>query len=315
MLSPKVSIIILNWNGSKDTIDCLKSLENLNYPNFEIVLLDNGSTDNSIGIFRAQMPNFKNKITLIKNKENLGFPAGNNVGIKYAIEHGTNYVLLLNNDTVVDKNFLKEMMTVGESGNKIGILGPKIYFFADPKRIWFGGGKFNWFSGSSHIDFGKQDFDANGNPKETNFITGCAMLIKKEVFKKIGFLDERFFLYYEDTDFCLRAKKAGFQCFFVPKAKIWHKIPLESLKTKLSGAVDKIGAPSVLYYHHRNALLMIRNNAPWLINILKHFWVAWKLLKQWIKIIFFPKKKAASRAIIKGFYDYYRSRFGKMPPN
>ncbi len=331
----KVFIIILNWNGAKDTIDCLKSLENIDYPDFEILVVDNGSTDDSVLKIKSQISNLKNKVVLIENKENLGFPAGNNVGIKYALEYGADYVLLLNNDTVVDGNFLKEMVAVGESNALIGILGPKIYFYDDPKRIWFAGGSFNWFRGSAHIGFGEIDSQNYQSEKEVGFITGCAMLVKKEVFaalgeprpagraalraslapserEKIGLLDERFFLYYEDTDFCLKAKKAGFKCFFAPKAKIWHKIPVESLKTKLSGAVEKIGAPSVHYYHHRNALLLIQNNAPFAIKIIKHFWVVWKLLKQSIKIIFFPSKREASSAIVRGFSDYYRGRFGSL---
>ncbi len=296
MSPPKVSIIILNWNGQKDTIDCLKSLEYLNYPDFEIILVDNGSTDESVSNFKSQIPNFKNKISLIENKENLGFSAGNNAGIKYALGKKTDYVLLLNNDTIVESEFLKELVGVGEQNSqptadqpkaeKIGILGPKIYFFDDPQRIWFAGGKFNWISGSSHIGFGEIDDGQYEISKKVSFITGCAMLIKKEVFEKIGFLDERFFLYYEDTDFCLRAKKRGFKCVFVPRAKIFHKIPLENLKNKLSGAAGRIGAPSVHYYHHRNVLMLIQNNAPLPIRFLKNFWELWKLLEQGIRIIF-----------------------------
>lgn len=309
---PKVFIVILNWNGQKDTLACLNSLKNLDYSNFKIILIDNASTDNSVGVFKSQIPNFKNKITLIENKDNLGFPAGNNVGIKYALKNNAEYVLLLNNDTVVDKDFLKEIVAAGEKNVLIGILGPKIYFFDDPKRIWFAGGKFNWISGSSHIGFGEIDKGQFEISKEVNFITGCAMLIKKEVFEKIGFLDGRFFLYYEDTDFCLRAKKRGFKCLFAPRAKIFHKIPLENLKIKLSGAANRIGVPPVHYYHHRNVLMLIQNNAPLPIKFLKHFWVLWKLIKQGIKIIFFPEKRAGSYAIAKGFFDYYRGHFGQI---
>ncbi len=336
MLTKKVFIIILNWNGAKDTIDCLKSLENLDYPDFEILVVDNGSTDTSVSEIKNQKSKIKNNFILIENKKNLGFSGGNNVGIKYALEKKADYILLLNNDTVVAPQFLEELAKVGEQDKKIGILGPKIYFYDDPKRIWFAGGSFDWFRGSAHIGFGEIDFQKYQSEKEVGFITGCAMLVKKEVFaalgeprptgraalgraslneaerEKIGFLDERFFLYYEDTDFCLKAKKAGFKCFFAPKAKIWHKIPVESLKTKLSGAVEKIGVPSVHYYHHRNALLLIQNNAPFAIKIIKHFWVVWKLLKQGIKILFFPQKRAASLAIARGFFDYYRGHFGKL---
>jgi len=343
---PRVFIIILNWNGSKDTIECLNSLEALDFRNFEIILVDNGSTDDSISNFKIQIPNFKNKVILIENKENLGFPAGNNVGIRCALNYGADYILLLNSDTVVDSQFLKELVVAAKNNQQAGILGPKIYFFDAPKTIWFAGGKFNWFQGSSHIGFGVRENHTNEGANlmrikreytNVDFITGCAMLVKKEVFaalgeprptgraapkwraslrgaerEKIGLLDERFFLYYEDTDFCLKAKKAGFKSVFVPRAKIWHKIPLKSLKTELSGAVDKIGAPPVYYYHHRNVLLLIQNNGPWFIKTAKHFWVLWKLIKQGIKIIFFPEKRASSLAIARGFFDYYRGHFGQI---
>jgi hypothetical protein len=303
----------LNWNGWKDTIECLRSLEKLNYPNtLEIIVVDNASTDESIQKIKEELPNLKRKITLIENKNNLGFSGGNNVGINYAISHEALYVLLLNNDTVVDSNFLKGLVLVGEKDKTVGILAPKIYFFDDPKTIWYAGGNFNWIFGSSHSRFGKIDSKKTEKTRKTQFITGCAMLVKSEVFKKVGLLDERFFLYYEDTDFSLMARKSGFKCVLVPSARIWHKIPLESLKHKLSGAAGKIGSPSVLYYHYRNAMLLISKNGPFLINILKHFWAAWMIFKQKIKIAFFPKKRDVSKAINRGFVDYYKGKFGKM---
>jgi len=310
---PKVFIIILNWNGARDTKECLESLEKLNYSPFEIIVVDNASTDDSIRNLKEKIKDLKNGVILIENKSNLGFSGGNNVGVEYALKNGADYVLLLNNDTTVDAEFLKHLVLSGETDGSIGILAPKIYFFDDPKRIWFGGGSFNWIFGSGHIDFGKIDNEgADIEERKTQFITGCAMLVKSNVFKKIGMLDERFFLYYEDTDFSLRAKKEGFKCVFVPSAKIWHKIPLESLKNKLSGAAGKIGSPKVLYYHYRNAMLLIEKNGPTMINLIKHLWAAWMILKQEFKIIFFPKKREVSKAIIKAFFDYYKENFGKI---
>jgi hypothetical protein len=309
---PKVFIIILNWNGSRDTIDCLKSLEKLNYSPFEIVVVDNASTDDSAKNIKEGIKDLKNKILFIENEKNFGFSGGNNVGVDYALKNGTDYILFLNSDTTVDPEFLKILVSAGEADKEAGVLAPKIYFFDDPKIIWFGGGSFNWVFGSNHIDFGKRDAENDEKIRKTQFITGCAMLVKLNVFKKIGTLDEKFFLYYEDTDYSLRARKYGFSCVFVPSAKVWHKIPLESLKNKLSGAVGKIGSPTVLYYHYRNAMLLIKKNGPVLINLLKHFWAVWMISKQVFKMIFFPKKREISKAIIKGFSDYYKGNFGKI---
>lgn len=313
---PKVFIIILNWNGWKDTIDCLTSLESINYPknDFEIILIDNASTDDSLKNLKNSIPAFKNKITLVENKENLGFSGGNNIGIDYAQKNKADYTLLLNSDTVADPDFLKGLVLAGEGRKSAGIIAPKIYFFDEKKTIWFNGGKFSWVFGSDHIDFGKIDnSETTGGQKKTEFITGCAMLVKSAVFKKAGLLDERFFLYYEDVDFSLRARKSGFECVVVEHSKVWHKIPLESLKNRVSGASKKIGSPSVLYYHYRNAMLLVQKNGPWPMKLIKHFWALWKLAKQGIKIAFFPEKREISKAISWGFFDYYKGKFGKMP--
>jgi len=151
---PKVFIIILNWDNWTDTKDCLKSLENNGYPNYEVVVVDNGSTEK----FEISDP----KIKVIYNKENLGFSGGNNVGIKYALDNNADYVLLLNNDTIVNHNFLNKLVEIAEKDNKIGMVGPKIYF-PDSKKIWFAGGQINWLynkgtmRGFDEIDNGQYD--------------------------------------------------------------------------------------------------------------------------------------------------------------
>ena len=295
-MPPKVFIIILNWNNWSDVVECLESLKNNDYPNYQVVIVDNGSRK------RPTAPSAEIKI--IYNKDNLGFAGGNNVGIKYALEKGADYVLLLNNDTLVKRDFLSKLIEVGEKDKKFGLLGPKIYFADQKEKIWFAGGQVNWLynkgimRGYDEIDIGQYD---SSEIQETDYITGCCLLIKKAVIEKIGLMPEDYFLYYEDTDWSLAAQKAGFKCIFVPNAKIWHKGSKSSIE----------GSPSYIYYHVRNGLMMAQKYAPWYIKFLVHLDVIWRIKKQNIKYIFFLKKRTWAKYILLGIKDFYLKRYGK----
>ena len=207
MKFPKVFVIILNYNGEKVLRNCLDSLYHDNYPNKEVVVVDNASKDDSFDKMRFIFSKFH----FIKNDKNLGFAAGNNVAIKWALEKMADYVLLLNNDAVLGEDALKIMIEEAEKDQEAGIFSPIIY---DKKgQIWFSGGKINWL---------KMCAEHQNDIKKTEFITGCAMLIRKEVFKKIGLLDEKFFLYYEDADFSYRAKRVGFGLRILKDARVDH---------------------------------------------------------------------------------------------
>lgn len=301
---PKVSIIIVNWNGWRDTIECLKSLQAINYPNFEVILVDNGSTDDSISNLKPITSVLKYKATLIEIGKNLGFSGGNNIGIKYALENNADYLLFLNNDTAVEPEFLKKLIKTGESDAKIGIIGPKIYYFDEPNRIWSAGGNMNWFGGNTQLggDQVETELPQNIMPKNIELVSGCAMLIKKEVLEKTRFLYEPYFLYYEDVDFCLRARKAGYGCVIVFDAKIWHKI---------SRSTIKFGKPIFHYYNHRNILLCAKRNRPIFFYFIMIPWSFWKFGKQLIKLILKPNQKPISLAIINGIIDFYKGNFGK----
>jgi len=300
--APKVFIIILNWNNWQDTLECLKSLKNLDYPNYEVVVVDNGSTDDSVKqIINATR---KDLVALIETGKNLGFSGGNNVGIKYALEHGADYALILNNDTVVESNFLKKLVEVGESDENIGVLGPRINYIEPKDVVWFNGGKFSWpLKYNYHLDFRKKEGELkNFKPREVDFITGAAMFVKRSVFDKIGLLDERFFLYFEDMDFCLRAKSAGFKSVVVPEAKIYHKV---------SASVSKLKNPVIWYYHVRNYLLLVKNTKGPALNLFTQLWAAWMYGKQIVKQILFPAKKEYANYIKTAVSDFYQGKFGK----
>jgi GT2 family glycosyltransferase len=283
-MNSRVAIIILNWNGWKDTIECLESVYQNNYPNFNVIIIDNGSTDDSINKIKEyckgklkinspfftynstnkpinyseQQPNTKkpknhsNKdLILIKNPKNTGFAEGNNIGINYAINFiHCDYVMLLNNDTVVEKDFLIELIKVSSKDHKIGIVGPKIYYYGDPNRIWFAKGKISWkFSRGLNKGYNELDYGQYNEISEMEYASGCGFLIKRNVIDNIGLIDPNFFMYFEEIDWTLRCLKKGYISVFVPTSQIWHKV------SKSGGGIKgKIG----LYYITRNRWLFMK---------------------------------------------------------
>jgi len=244
---PKVSIIVLNWNGKQDTIGCLESLKKITYKNYEIILVDNGSDDGSADYFEKNYP----YVTLLKNKENLGFTGGNNVGIQYALKEGSDYIMLLNNDTIVDSNIINSCLNAFIQDEKLGLVGPKVVYYSNPENIWCAGCSYNPILGRA-VMYGtfskKKDFEKE---ERVDWISFCVVMIKREVFEAIGFLDDNFFSSYEDLDFCLRSKKKGYLCGYAPSTVVKHKIAQDW------GGLDN---PLYIYYQVRNALLCMRKN-------------------------------------------------------
>jgi GT2 family glycosyltransferase len=270
---PKIAIVILNWNGKKDTIECLESIQTMEHGtwNMEFIVVDNGSTDGSVEEIKNENRKYKNynsKFKIIENKENLGFAEGNNVGIKHALKEEADYVVLLNNDTLVDKNLIGELLKAMENENTIGIAGPKIYFapgfefhkdrYKEDERgkvIWYAGGIIDWQNVyASHRGVDEIDHCQYDQMGETDFVSGCCMMVRKEVFNKIGLLDPKYFLYWEDTDFCQRAKRMGFKIVYVPQAFLWHKNASSS---------EKPGSKIHQYYQTRNRFLFSLKYASW----------------------------------------------------
>ncbi len=222
-----VYVVILSYNGKKLTLDCIQSCLRQTYPNYFIILIDNNSADDSVSAISIQYEKeiAQGKLVVVKNAVNLGFAGGNNIGIEIAIRSGADYVFLLNNDTVVDDNCISEMTAFLESHPGVGLAAPKIYYFEPRDQIWFAGAELSLARGvSKHIGIREKDTGQYNWPLESDYITGCAMMIRKSVIDKIGMLDTRFYMYAEDVDYSLRAKKAGFQLWYVPQGKIWHKI-------------------------------------------------------------------------------------------
>jgi len=229
---PLVSILVLNWNGEKVIRQSLNSVKRLRYPNKEKIVIDNNSTDRSIEIIQKEFPDFQ----LLRNDKNLGFAAGMNAGIKKA---KGDFLLLFNNDAVADPRSLSTLVETAMSNYSIGLVGGMILFYKPDDVIWSLGGMFDpltgtiWSEGlgqilSTKVRSSKAIFDID-------YLSGCVLLLKREVIDKIGLFDEGFFLNGDDIDFCLRARRAGYQCVLDPSALIWHsgshslkKLPLRS---------------------------------------------------------------------------------------
>jgi len=277
---PRVSIIILNWNGWKDTIECLESVYQITYPNYDVIVVDNGSEDESLekikgyaeGKLKVISKSFEDvdgnkplqyiecaqkdarakgkgmaeiatlppqeKLILIKNEKNYGFAEGNNIAIKYALKVlNPQYILLLNNDTVVERDFLDELVYTASSDKRIGFVGPKTYYYDYHGRrdvINFAGGKLiMWKGKSAHIGLKKIDTGQYDRTTDVDYIEGSCLLARRETLESVGLLDPSYFLYWEETDLCIRAQKAGYRTVYSSKAKIWHKVGASGNATQL----------------------------------------------------------------------------------
>jgi GT2 family glycosyltransferase len=300
--APRVAIIVLNWNGLNDTTACLESLARLDYPSYEVVLVDNGSSDGSPAILRRQFPT----LTILETGANLGYAGGNNVGLRYACERRADYALLLNNDTELDAAFLRILVDVCEADPAIGIAGPTIYYHAQPDIVWSAGGRIHWRNADTTMEgIGEVDQGQFGkSPRPMDFVTGCALLIRREVIDRIGLLDERFFLYYEETEWCIRATKAGYTIVHAPLSKVWHKISIQKQEV----------TPYIVYYSGRNRLLFLRasGRAWWRVLSLILFFHL-RTAFSWSVFARHASKRHLRKALLRSAYDFLTGRFGPAP--
>jgi len=239
---PPVTVVVLNWNGRDDSEACLASLQQVTYDNVRVILVDNGSTDGSVAYLRERFAD----VTFIVNDRNLGFAEGNNVGIRRALEEDAAWVLLLNNDTTVEPDFLTKLVDAVRRDETIGIIGPRLNRYDPSDRVWFAGGRvclwsgWTWHTGNHATDRGQ----FTGLVDE-DYQTGAAMMLRRDVLKRVGVLDADYVSYFEDNDLCVRAKSAGFRVVCCCDAKVYHKVsastgggltPHKAYRKILSGA-------------------------------------------------------------------------------
>lgn len=252
---PSVAIVIVNWNSFDVTAQCLESLKSLDYPNFQVVLIDNGSNDGSGRKLKSEFP----EVTLIESHNNLGFTGGNNLGIQYALDYGHDLVMLLNNDTIVTPTFAGILIERLTSEGLVAIQ-PKIMFNYDRSIIWNAGGKFlSFLSLPKTRGEGLKDDGRFDSLRYTDWITGCCFLIQADTIREIGLLDDKFFIYYEDTDWSLKLRQLGIQLGFEPSAVIYHEAGMSDKNR------DKHGEGNVSPFAHyqgvRNHLFIVRRYA------------------------------------------------------
>lgn len=336
--TPRVSIIILNWNGCRDTVECLESLYRISYPKYDVILVDNGSKNGSLeaiekyaeGLMVVESKFFKfsldnkpikvwectkdgaeggerpgkdllnmppnRRLLVIKNDKNYGFAEGNNIGIRYALKYlNPDYALLLNNDTVVDTAFLRELVDVAESDLSIGFAGPKVFYYDFNSRndvISVAGVDLLMNRGYYHrIGAGEVDLGQYDQVRIVDFVEGSCLLAKSQALRDVGLLNSRYFAYWEETDLCVRGHEIGYRSAFVPKSRIWHKV--------------SSSAPSTMktYYMTRNRLWFMRQHAnkKELISFLAYFFTCY--LFGTIRGHIFKRDVEGLKSFLKGVMD------------
>lgn len=293
----RVAIIILNWNGLADTLECLASLESLDYPDFEVLVVDNGSSDGSAVVIREKFP----AVTVLENSENLGYTGGNNVGICHAIAHGADLVWLLNNDTVVECDTLRKLVDAVERSPGSGLVSPVVYFHDSPHVVQFRGA----FADLAEYDvYLADDPAASGSGREELLpvLWGTALLVRREVFERVGLLAERYFAYHEDCDFSLRALRAGFQNLVCAEARIYHK------DSRSTGGVR---SPVQVYLRMRNAYFLWMDNSRGMRKVLFPCHFLGKVIHQ-VKVLSDEGNAATTDACLNGAWAGFRGRGGSF---
>jgi GT2 family glycosyltransferase len=298
---PLVYVVVLTWNQREVTLECLESLTRVTYPNFRVVVVDNGSTDGTTESIESRFSD----VEIIVSEHNLGFAAGCNVGLRYALERGADYVFLLNNDTVVDPAVVSHLVAL--AGPNVGMVAPKIYYAAVPTRIWSVGGMCHSLTleqtrnGRGQMDEGQWD-----EVLERGYFVGCALLLSRRLLTQIGLFDERFFMYYEDSDLSLRARQAGFKLLLSPQARVWHKVAVSS---------DGSDSPNERYWMARSSVLFFHKHVHgfrWLIVLPYRIGSA---IKTVLRLIWHGRGRSA-QAYLHGLRDGFRisTAFREEPP-
>ena len=294
MVEKKVGIILVNYNGAKDTVECLNSLYTVNYKNKKIYVVDNNSSEDDLEYLESFID--CSYVKLIKLEENLGFSGGNNIGIKEALADGCKVIGLLNNDTTVEDDFLNQLVIKLFSDKRIGAVVPQIRDYYNESMVTYGGGEINYLKGSVFIEgINRYEDSINNTERFVTFGHGCCLFLKKEVILKIGLLPEEYFLYFEDADYSIQIVKSGYRIMYCPKSIIYHK---ESASTKK-------GSDNFQYYFTRNRFYFIKKN----------FKLLSKLTAYPISVLYLIKKMILNEFEFKnvkvGLIDFFRKRTGK----
>ncbi len=299
MDQPLVISVILNTNKKSDTLECLDTLICNSYPNQKAIVLDNHSTDGSVAAIRAAYPD----VQVIELEKNQGYAGNNNVGIEAALKQGADWVFVLNEDITLHPECVRNLVEVGEQDPQIGILGPLVYHHNEPNVIQSAGGMLGKYWQSIHLGKDEPDQGQYDQPHSVEWISGCAILVRRAAIEQAGMLDPNYFIYWEETEWCIRISRAGWKVMNVPHAKIWHKGVQRDYQPK----------PSFTYYGTRNHLLTLaKHKAP--MKVWAFTWMqlirtltSWSIKPRW------KFKRQHRDAMWRGILDYFRKHWGPMP--
>jgi GT2 family glycosyltransferase len=303
MKPSNVSVVLLNWNGLEDTLECLGSLEKLRHPVLEVIVVDNGSENGEAEAIREAFPD----AVLLPQSENLGFCGGCNVGIRHAVANGADYVLLLNNDTLAPPELIDRLLDAASRLGDVAAISPIILEYPDKDKVWFS--RADWSAERAQFSLvgAGQDFSrlSQLDPYESEFACGCCMLIPVANIQKIGLLDERYFAFYEEAAWCAKAKRHGLTSYTAPSAVMYHKVSRST--------------PSLVskYLLTRNRLLWMKENLSLKLRLrsLKYLFVEFA----WHTRNLFGREggqftRTESNVVVRGYLDYFRGRFYKWSP-
>ena len=288
----KIGIVIVNYNGAKYQNDCLESLYSMTNTDFDIIVIDNNSSDNSLELLEKQYKD----VIILRQEENVGVAAGNNIGIEYCKKYGYEYILLMNNDVEVDKKLLEKML---EDTPKYDVIVPKIYYYNPHNMIWYGGGNLDWKRASAcHWGIDKIDNGEYDRPQIISYSPTCCMLLHNSVFDKVGLMDEELFMYYDDTDFCVRLLENDISIRYQPNAVMWHKV-----SSSTGGNKSKLN----VYYMNRNQLYYIKKHKKYIPK----YAIFFTYLKGVIKFVLSPIRCKNEKYILSAYYDFLRGKMGR----
>ena len=299
MSHPSVAAIVLNYNGREVTLQALESLTAMTYPAFDLVVVDNGSTDGSFEAVTEAFP----QVFQVRTEINEGAAAGCNLGIRWAMERDYDYLLILNNDIEVDPGMLTELVAVAQRDPTIGCVGPKEYYYWDRQRIWSAGGRLRFREsitrerGDGEIDQGQYDRD-----EEVGYVNGCAMLVRREVVEAVGLWDPIFHLAVEDADFCTRMKSQGYRCWYAHRGKLWHRVAYATGVYK----------PGKTFHTGRSTAIYLRRYANPLQWVKALAFLAASLPAAWVRELF-KGNQAAAVSKLKGFVAGIRVQMTSPP--
>lgn len=291
-----IAVIIVNYNGIKYNKECINSILNSDYNFIDIIIVDNGSTDNSIEDLKK---NYKDEIIIFENRENRGFADATNVGMNYALEKQYKYVLWLNNDTIIEKNMISNLVKCSIDNGKC-VVSPKIMYFDHKDIIWSAGGEIDWLKGQT-IQYGykEKDIGQYDYQKKIEFASGCCVLIPIEVIKNIGLMEEKYFLYYEDTDYCAKMINKNITIMYEPNAKMYHKVSATT-----GGELSKL----YVYYMTRSRLYF--NNKYNKKNLIASIYIYISCLKKYVKWLINRRYDLISISL-KAISDFYKNIEGQ----